>query len=330
MGGNFTVVVTDSEGCRDTAMFSIPAYDYVVPDITTDSLSICPGQETTVLSAERPDVVSYQWLPTQQTTPEITVGIAGQYTVEVVFTNGCTATNSVQITNDSIPNAAITGDDKICPGALSALSAPSGLGYVWSGNAGSTQSVSVPPGTYTLTVTNGYGCTNTGSFSVAQLAPPVATLTSDKEKICKPETALLMVTTNAPVVSYDWNIPGASGTQYVIADSSTVTVVVTDSEGCRDTVTLFIPAYDYEEPKITGKTRHLPGSGNNDAKCRQPECSRLPMVADATNDSGHHCGNRRAIHRRSGVRQWLHRDQFRSGRGAQSAATGHTRPAKHL
>jgi hypothetical protein len=209
--GQYSVTVTNpATGCR--TIRSVEITDPPPPQLNApQSVSKCPEHNAT-LSASG-NFVSYAWSNSEQG-DTVSVTQPGSYTVTATDANGCTAVGTIQVTNHPAPDAAITGDDKICPGALSTLSAPSGLGYVWSGNAGSTQSVSVPPGAYTLTVTNGYGCTNTGSFSVIQLAPPVATLTSDKEKICKPETALLTVTTNAPVVSHQWNVPGAAGTQY--------------------------------------------------------------------------------------------------------------------
>lgn len=118
---------------------------------------------------------SYQWSGTNATSPSVTVSSGGTYSVSVTDYTGCNV-NSNQITViRSVPQASIITPDPgtLCPGASLVLTANTGSSYLWS-NGVTTQTNTVTlSGTYTVTVTNDQGCSQTSN--------PYPVLFQDKE-----------------------------------------------------------------------------------------------------------------------------------------------------
>src|SRR5690606_12539735 len=126
-------------------------------------LSICNGESTTLTASGGG---TYLW-STGSTNASITVSPSSTTTYSVTVTNagGCTDTESAMVTVSNAPNAGISGDLSICNGESTTLTASGGGTYLWS--TGSTNaSITVSPSsttTYSVTVTNAGGCTDTES-----------------------------------------------------------------------------------------------------------------------------------------------------------------------
>jgi hypothetical protein len=107
--------------------------------------------------------LSYAW-SNGATTPSINVSTAGDYSVTVTNSNGCSATSEVMVvTVDALPTATIivSGSTTFCQGGSVALTASEGSSYLWS-NGATTPSIEVSTaGDYTVTVTNSAGCSAT-------------------------------------------------------------------------------------------------------------------------------------------------------------------------
>lgn len=167
--GNYVVTVTNVSGCTKTSnITTVTVLPLPTATITpSGNITICSGN-TQVLTSSTGG--SYLW-STAATTRTINVTTAGNYTVRVTGSNGCSATSSQ--TNVSIvtgTTASITAsEDTICSGDASTLMASSATSYLWSTGA-ITQSVNVTTGaTYTLTVTDGNGCTATASQVIVEV-----------------------------------------------------------------------------------------------------------------------------------------------------------------
>ncbi|NCC98321.1 MAG: T9SS type A sorting domain-containing protein, partial [Bacteroidia bacterium] len=100
-GGNYSVTVTSSNGCTNTASTTISE------NKTAPTVSIIA--EETEISAEQPSIkletqstlaISYLW-STKSTEDNITVSEAGTYSVTVSGSNGCTNSDEIEITKSS-------------------------------------------------------------------------------------------------------------------------------------------------------------------------------------------------------------------------------------
>ena len=98
---------------------------------------------------------------TGDTTESIVVRSAGTYSVVVTDTNGCVGNDSVAITGGTkiVPRLGRSGNIRFCSGDSLVLQAEDGFtSYRWSTNATSSAIVVRTDGSYSVTVTDRYGC----------------------------------------------------------------------------------------------------------------------------------------------------------------------------
>ncbi|WP_411029857.1 T9SS type A sorting domain-containing protein [Spongiimicrobium sp. 3-5] len=103
--GDYTLTVTDAQGCSLVAKYTLENPDELVVDLGGNR-SLCSGQSH-MLDATIDDInANYQWTSTNGFTsldPQITVSEAGTYHVEVISSRGCTTTAEVTINTLDIP-----------------------------------------------------------------------------------------------------------------------------------------------------------------------------------------------------------------------------------
>ncbi len=171
--GNYTVTVTDVNGCEGSDIVAITESSTPTPAIT-GTMEFCAGSTTTI-SAEA-GFETYEWSATGSS-QDLLVTTGGDYTVTVTGINGCEATNTVTVTENILPAVSITGDIYICNGQSTTLDAGAGfVTYAWS-PLGNEQTLDVDAtGTFAVTVTDGNGCENSSSFDVTVVETPVISL----------------------------------------------------------------------------------------------------------------------------------------------------------
>jgi len=235
--GSYTVTVTDGNGCSATSapttvtVNSNPATPTITPGGPT---TFCAGGSVTLTA---PGGFTYLW-STNETTQSIVVSTSGSYTVTVSDNNGCSATSAATVVtvNPNPPTPTITpsGATTFCAGGSVTLSAPGGYTYSWSTGA-TTQSILVSTsGSYTVTVTDGNGCSATSAPTVVTVNPnpPTPAITpSGATTFCAGGS----VTLSAPGgYTYSWST-GATTQSIVVSTSGSYTVTVTDGNGCSAT-----------------------------------------------------------------------------------------------
>ncbi|MEM1216098.1 MAG: hypothetical protein AAGJ82_10455, partial [Bacteroidota bacterium] len=141
------------------------------------------------------------------------------------------------------PTASIVGNQTICVGESTTLSASGGSSYSW--NSGSNNaSITVSPGsttTYTVTVTNGQGCTDTESVTVIVNPNPDAQITGSGV-VCEGETTTLTATGANSGGTYAWSTGANTPSITVTPNGSTTSysVTVTNTTGCSDVATISV------------------------------------------------------------------------------------------
>lgn len=258
--GIYTVTVSTAGSCTSTASIIITQDASVINAGITNNSSgaiLLTCNLTSIHVTATPNgATSYLWSGgSSLNTDTNTFNTPGLYTVTVTAANGCTDTESINITqNDSAPTAGIVNNSggstelNCLVSSINASATPAGAAsYLWSGGSSTnaaTNSFSVP-GTYTVTVTATNGCTDTESINITQnTTPPTAGIANNSGGAT--ELNCLVSTINATAMpagaaSYHWSggsSPNTAANSFTTPGSYTVTV--TAANGCTDTESITI------------------------------------------------------------------------------------------
>lgn len=166
--GNYSVTVTDSNGCKDTALAIIlnpPDLFATVSNAQVQCENSTDGTLTVVASQGVPPYM-YLW-SNGATTPTISNLSVGNYTVIVTDANGCTVLGSPSVTPIiTLQNHFTT--IPACAGGADTIKVTSSGGtapysYVWNTGAVGSSINGTLSGTYTVTATDAIGCIGTDS-----------------------------------------------------------------------------------------------------------------------------------------------------------------------
>lgn len=233
--GNYNVVVTDVNGCKDTsANVNLTLFTAPTPSVSANGpTTFCQG--LSVELAAQSGFTSYQWSngDSTQTTDATT---AGGYTVTVTDSNGCKGTSSPPVTVNVNPGLTATatavGATSVCAGQTVQLTAgPSNASYQWS-NGDSTDTTTITTsGTYFVVATDSNGCLDTSNTVQVSIGSPSASITaSGPTTICQGDSVTLTATTGN---AYSWST--GDTTQSITVDTSgSYDVAVTFAGGCTD------------------------------------------------------------------------------------------------
>lgn len=165
--GNYSVVVMNSSGCSDTVSVTITEPTAITATINVTQPTCFGGTNGTlspVISGGTPGY-TMSWTPVGTDPSNVS---AGTYVLMVTDANNCSATFTATVTDPAPVMPVIAGNDTICSGTSTALTATGGASYMW--NTGdATASIIVSPTattTYTVTATDNNGCTGTSTVEV--------------------------------------------------------------------------------------------------------------------------------------------------------------------
>jgi hypothetical protein len=192
--------------------------------------------------------LTFQW-NTGATTPNLTGLTPGTYTVTVTDANGNTATASITLTQAAPLAVTTTVQNVSCKGARDGCATANATGgcapytYNWSNGAHTPTICNLRPGTYRVTVVDGYGCTATASATVTE--PSRLVVDAGSHKVVFPAyapqaCATLTGTVSGGTAPYSTSWRNRQGV--VLATGNTVTVCptattvyyfhATDAHGC--------------------------------------------------------------------------------------------------
>jgi trimeric autotransporter adhesin len=249
----FTVTVTDANGCTGSISQSTTVNPNPTPSITGTN-SICQGTNTSFNAG--PGYSSYLW-STGAGTQSVTLNTSGTYTVTVSDANGCTGTTSAVLTVNPLPTPSITGTTTFCSGQNNDLNAGAGYaGYLWNTGATSQLLNVSTSGTYTVTVTNAFGCTASTNTLVTVNPLPTPNITGPAA-ICSGSNATLDA--GAGYSGYLWNTGASTQTINTVA-GGTYTVTVTSGAGCSASTSTSLIVNPLPTPAITGVTTICQGN----------------------------------------------------------------------
>ncbi|MEA2238471.1 MAG: hypothetical protein QOC81_3195, partial [Thermoanaerobaculia bacterium] len=244
--GAYTVTVSNAPGCSTTSAPTVVTVNTpTTPTITAGGpTALCPGGNVTLTASSGS---TYSW-SNGAITRSITVSTAGTYTVSVNDTNNCGATSSPVSVTIAAPVATITasGSTTLCAGGSVTLTASSGASWLWS-NGATTQAVTVSAaGTYSVTVTDGAGCSATASQTVSA-DTFTATVSPLSVQMCDNSGGYYLTASSA--ASWLWST-GETTRQILVHTAGVYTVTATNANGCSVT-SAGVPVTVLPAPHVT-------------------------------------------------------------------------------
>ncbi|MEJ6981516.1 Ig-like domain-containing protein [Pedobacter sp. P351] len=238
--GSYSVTVTDSKGCSANASVNIAQPTAIsLSEITTNPTCFDNSDGTinlTVSGGTSP--YTYSW-SNGSVSKNQTGLVAGNYTVVVTDSKGCTSTKTISL----VPPAAIVLSNTItsvsCFGGntgaidLSVSGGTAPYSYTWS-NGSTVQDLSnLTAGTYTVTVTDNKNCSSTSSIVVNQPLPITITPTSVNLSCAGNSDGSIALAPSGGTAPYTylWNT-GSTASSISGLTAGTYNVTVTDSKGC--------------------------------------------------------------------------------------------------
>ncbi|GAA4837488.1 hypothetical protein GCM10023331_23350 [Algivirga pacifica] len=266
--GNYSVKITDAEGCELNKSFTIKKLN---------PLSIYYNKKDDVCGTSNTGAIylnvsggkapyAYLW-NTGATTSSITGLAAGDYTVTVTDAAGCEERKTITVGLETTLRVNINKKDISCFGEMDgeAKAIVSGgqapYSYKWSNGATTQVITGLSAGIYTVEVTDSKYCVQTATVEIKE--PTALTLETTPQNLkCFGDTngkILLTVSGGTAPYTYLWS-NGAITKDLTSVSAGTYKVIVTDSRGCKaekeETITQPTPidiTYEIEEESCPGQ-----------------------------------------------------------------------------
>ncbi|MBI5915711.1 MAG: T9SS type A sorting domain-containing protein [Bacteroidetes bacterium] len=235
--GAYTLTVTDNVGCSKVQGVTINQPNPLSLTFNNSPGSCGADGFSTVLVTGGTAPFTYLW-SNGATTSTIANLAPGTYSVTVTDANGCTASGSTVIVAYPQMNLIVTATNTTCNGLMDGTATANVTGgtapfaFFWNNGATTQTITNLPPGTYLVTVTDGNGCTKTGSASVL-LGAGLSVSVNAPSYVCPGSTASASAnaTGGNGVFSYLWS-NGQTTQTAINLTPGTYSVTVTDSQGC--------------------------------------------------------------------------------------------------
>ena len=294
----YTLTVNSSFGCSSTddVVVTVDAAP-LAATAANDTIGSCAGQSATIDgSSSTGNTLVYSWtsspagFTSSSASSSVNPTVTTTYTLSITDTYGCSDTEDQIITVESAPvAAAITNKDTIgnCVGQSATLSASAstglGLTYSWTSSPAGFTSTNVSPSvsptvttTYSLAITDKFGCTDNSNVTVTVDAAPIADA-GPNDTICNGgTTALDASASTGSNLTYSWTSNPAGFTSSTLnpnvspTATTTYSVVVTDKNGCTSTDNMEIKVYNgpianagSDMSVCEGETASLTGTATN-------------------------------------------------------------------
>ncbi len=248
--GNYQVTITDATSAIVTANLTITQPTQIMISIQADSPAT--GNEkngrATVKATGGSGVFDFKWDNGEQSSKATSLS-AGKQTVTVTDGNGCSATASVDISENILAlNISFEQTEEIkCAGDAAADVTTKISGgkepytYLWSNANTSASLTGLKEGQYIVTVTDAAG--NTATTTVAITAPQPLKIEVGAESAASTNAsngrAIVTVTGGKEKYAYAWD-SGEKSARAEKLNAGNHTVTVTDNNGCSATGTVLI------------------------------------------------------------------------------------------
>ncbi|MBM3164950.1 MAG: gliding motility-associated C-terminal domain-containing protein, partial [Bacteroidetes bacterium] len=231
--GNYSVIVTDANGCSSSANATISQPTSVVANSSITQNILCNGGTGQIDVIASGGILPYSGIGTNNV-------VAGTYTYTVTDANGCTGSTTTTITEPTAITLNIIGNNPLCNGSNNGLAtAIVGGGtapytYSWTNGSTTNQAVGLSSGSYSVIVTDANGCQINGNVILNQPGTLSANSTVTSPIICFGGSGQVSVSANGGTLPYT-----GTGVFSVVTGNNSYTV--TDANGCTASTSINVP-----------------------------------------------------------------------------------------
>lgn len=256
--GFYEITITDSNGCKGNTEIEVSKKEDLVISILPGSVNICDGDSIMLkVSTAESGKLNYIW-----TTPlgsinsdSILAKEAGNYSVTVTSSNGCSGTSNININNHAIPSVSISPKPALLCIGDSILLTPItkdtdiiDFNWITQTKVISAKTIFVTsPDHYILKASNLFGCISFDSVTVVSGTELKVKIIPDKPGFCVGDSVKLTAfSPDTGNLKYTWFTPaGIKHGAIIYADVSGKYVVsVNNLNACQNLDTINVVQYD--------------------------------------------------------------------------------------
>ena len=252
IAGTYTIIVTDSNGCPATDTAVVIVEPFAPLSVITSGVNVnCKGDKSGSANAGVTGGVTpytYSWDDEFFQTNQIATGLAaGIYNVTITDSNNCVITGPVAIIEPALALlVSVTATDVPCFGSsigtatVSATGGSSPYTYLWdapAGNQTTATAVGLSAGTYSVMVTDSFGCVITDTSATVNQPPELIwdSLTVFASDICMGDSALVGAVYPIGDTSFTYTWDNGLGTglgPFFVNPTDTTTYTITIADAC--------------------------------------------------------------------------------------------------
>jgi gliding motility-associated-like protein len=259
IAGNYTVTVTDNNGCTSSIDVTITEPSAVTAAITSSTDVSCNGQvdgSAVVAAGGGTGTYNYLWSPAGGIGATASNLFAGTYTVTVTDANNCFQTTTIVITEPIALTAVIPAFTNLTcfnagdgSASVNASGGTAPYTYSWLSTGGTSATASnLTAGTYTVGVADAHGCLTATSVVITEPAQLTSAITATVDNVCNggsTGSATVSVNGGTPGYVYQWSPAGGVDSTATNLAAGTYTVNISDANGCTSMQTV-----DISEPTV--------------------------------------------------------------------------------
>jgi hypothetical protein len=264
-GGNFSVSVTDNNGCTANALMNIASVQALALNLIGNNTSCAPLQSASIVANPTGGTAPYQffWLNSSNTNPSLSVNTAGTYSCVVNDVYGCSKLESFAVNALNPLSVSLTSTNTDCglnTGSATATVSGGTPPYVYQWTSGSQlpQATELASGQYVVQVYDANNCNTSEVVNINASNGPVVTVVSLQNASCSDAydaNVNLSISGGIPPYTYSWNT-GNTDPFLTNMPAGYYDFTVTDASNCQ-----VVQSYTLTAPpaiEITSTTQEPP------------------------------------------------------------------------
>lgn len=236
-GGNYTITVTDANGCEENGYVNVYNYSPIQPNIIIQNETCHDGQGSISCTPTLGTAPFTYFWSNGSTTSSISNLSQGNYYVTITDQVGCKRIQYAFVSNMASFEIIATSEPEKCNGAKgkATVSVNGGVPpftYQWNNGETTSQITNLSNGYYYCTITDATGCTSV-AYNYVSLDNQLNAYAYSNPEICESKNGIATIWAsgvNNPI-SFKWNT-GAQTSIINALSSGTYTVTITDALGC--------------------------------------------------------------------------------------------------